>query len=224
MRLLHSPARLLAPFSLLLATLGSAAGCTTEAACFDDCEGIPGGGTGGASNNGGSGGSLVIGFGGDSETGIGGTSISVGGGKLEDAGMPCDGIDFAMTSTTAVRAATSASSPALTRCASRASACWASVSTTATTSITTQQRLRVCVRAHGGLRRVVQLRRRRLRRRRRQRLRPDHRLTKLRRLRPGLRAVARGQHLPAQQRRPLVRGHLLRSGLPRRRRRRRQRL
>src|SRR4051794_30743749 len=93
MRLFPSSARLLGPLSLLLATLGSATGCTTEAACFDDCEGIPGNDAG--SGNAGRGGSgLMIGFGGDSETGIGGTNISVGGGKLEDAGMPCDGIDL----------------------------------------------------------------------------------------------------------------------------------
>jgi hypothetical protein len=94
MRLGHSSARLLAPLSLLLATLGSATGCTTEAACFADCHGIPGANGGSNAGNGGHAGTLMIGFGGDSDTGNGGTNINVGGGKLEDAGMPCDGIDL----------------------------------------------------------------------------------------------------------------------------------
>ena len=96
MRLLHRSARLLVACSLLLATLGSSSGCTTEAACFADCEGVPGeqGGSGGRTGGAGSG-SLMIGFGGDTDPGTGnGGSVSVGGGKLDDAGTPCDGIDL----------------------------------------------------------------------------------------------------------------------------------
>src|SRR4051812_32975457 len=94
MRLVLASARWFAPLLLLTASLGAFSGCTTEAACFDDCHGIPGNQGGSASGGSPSlGGSVTIGFGGDSETGTAG-SLNVGGGKLEDAGKPCDGVDL----------------------------------------------------------------------------------------------------------------------------------
>ncbi|HEX2870638.1 MAG TPA: MopE-related protein [Polyangiaceae bacterium] len=92
---LQIPARFVAACSLLAASTAALSGCTTEAACFSDCTGVPGaqGGNAGSESTG-TAGSLVIGFGGDdSDPGRGG-SLNVGGGQLEDAGMACDGVDL----------------------------------------------------------------------------------------------------------------------------------
>jgi hypothetical protein len=86
----------LLPASLLTALLTSGlSGCTTEAACFDDCTGVVGN-VGGSSGSGPNdiGGSLNLGGDPGSEPGIGGTNVNVGGGRLEDAGMACDGVDL----------------------------------------------------------------------------------------------------------------------------------
>ncbi len=87
-------ARLALPLSLLGAS--SLGGCTTEAACFSNCEGIddtPGGS--GGSGNGGSAGSLVIGVGGDSGgPSLGGGQNRAGSGGLVDAGTACDGVNL----------------------------------------------------------------------------------------------------------------------------------
>ena len=87
-------ARAFAAVAVLSATLGAVGGCTTEAACFDDCEGIPGdnGGKAGTGNVS-LGGTVDIGVGGDSGINLGG-SISTGGRILEDAGTPCDNVDL----------------------------------------------------------------------------------------------------------------------------------
>jgi hypothetical protein len=82
----------------VLAGVGSSslAGCTTEAACFSNCEGIDGN-VGGASSggSGGSAGSLNIGLGGDSDgPSLGGGQNRAGTGGLEDAGSACDGVDL----------------------------------------------------------------------------------------------------------------------------------
>jgi len=94
MRSFMASVRSLAPFVLAATSLGSVSGCTTEAACFDDCHGVTGSLGGSATAGSPSlGGSLMIGFGGDPGVDIGG-SVSVGGGTLEDAGTPCDNVDL----------------------------------------------------------------------------------------------------------------------------------
>jgi len=94
MRLFTWSSRALAAALFASTALGAVGGCTTEAACFDDCTGIPGddGGKGGTGNPS-LGGSLDVGLGGDSGIDLGG-SFSTGGRILEDAGMPCDDVDL----------------------------------------------------------------------------------------------------------------------------------
>jgi len=81
---------------LLLAGVAAAApGCTTQAACFQDCTdeqpitngGSAGGGTGGTA------GTLMIGFGGD-DSGTSGKRSGGGTAALEDAGTACDTADL----------------------------------------------------------------------------------------------------------------------------------
>src|SRR4051812_37506626 len=70
-------------------------GCTTEAACFQECsdEGsTETGGTGGKST--GTGGSIMIGLGGDDSPGTGMKPGAGGGGMVEDAGTECDTVDL----------------------------------------------------------------------------------------------------------------------------------
>ena len=82
---------------LLLSGAGfSVAGCTTEAACFQDCKDqapISTGGTAGTGGNG-IGGGIVIGVGGDDDPGSGNKPGAGGGGMLEDAGTECDTVDL----------------------------------------------------------------------------------------------------------------------------------
>lgn len=80
--------------SLLLATVGSlSTGCTTEAACFDDCGRGPDN-AGGQDDTGGTGlgGSIVIGVGGNAGTSKGGSGV--GGTKLDPTPDPCDDVDL----------------------------------------------------------------------------------------------------------------------------------
>jgi Sulfatase-modifying factor enzyme 1/Putative metal-binding motif len=81
---------------LLAAASGATTGCTTEAACFQDCtnEPTPTEGGDGGKSNGGTAGSLMIGLGGDDDSGRGGKGGKGGTGGLEDAGTQCDGVDF----------------------------------------------------------------------------------------------------------------------------------
>ena len=95
MRLLASSLRLLVPAVLAVLTLGAASGCTTEAACFADCTGVPGGGIGATGNdNGGTAGTIMIGFGGEGDNPSLGGSLSTGGRVFEDAGTACDNVDL----------------------------------------------------------------------------------------------------------------------------------
>jgi hypothetical protein len=74
----------------------AAAGCTTEAACFQDCKDqapIATGGTAGSGGNG-IGGGIMIGVGGDDDPGTGNKPGAGGGGMLEDAGTECDTVDL----------------------------------------------------------------------------------------------------------------------------------
>jgi hypothetical protein len=90
------PARWLAPLVMTTLAGGALGGCTTEAACFSDCVGVPGNEGGSSGNgNGGNAGSLVIGLGGDSDPGsLGGGQSRAGNGPLEDAGTACEGVDL----------------------------------------------------------------------------------------------------------------------------------
>src|SRR5258705_13502242 len=95
MRLFVWCARVLAPLSLVGMALGAASGCTTEAACFNNCNGIDGTEHGGNENaNGGVAGSIVIVMGGDNAGPDLGGSFSTGGRIFEDAGTPCDNVDL----------------------------------------------------------------------------------------------------------------------------------
>ncbi len=71
----------LLPAALLALTLSAASGCTTQAACFRDCnDGVSGGSVGTAGDSvGGTAGSFVIGFGGEGDTTSLGGSVSTGG-------------------------------------------------------------------------------------------------------------------------------------------------
>lgn len=81
---------------LLGAVSGVTTGCTTEAACFRDCDDVGAGGQGasGGKASGGTAGSLNIGFGGDDDNGKGGKGGKGGSAPLEDAGDSCEGVDF----------------------------------------------------------------------------------------------------------------------------------
>jgi hypothetical protein len=86
---------LLWSLALAATTLASLSGCTTEAVCFNACEGVDDTVKGGSGGKGSVdvGGSISIGMGGDDGFGNGGR-INVGGGTLEDAGTACDDVDL----------------------------------------------------------------------------------------------------------------------------------
>jgi len=88
--------RLLGSGLLMSGVSAAATGCTTEAACFQECSDsspIQTGGTGGKGSIS-TGGSLVIGLGGDDDPGTGNKPGAGGGGMLEDAGTECDTVDL----------------------------------------------------------------------------------------------------------------------------------
>jgi len=87
--------RVLLATALAALTLGAASGCTTEAACFRDCnDGITGGGSAGNGGPGASAGTFTIAPGGDGGSSSLGGSVSSGGRVFEDAGTPCDNVDL----------------------------------------------------------------------------------------------------------------------------------
>lgn len=95
MRSLRFWNRLLGSGLLLSGVSVASAGCTTEAACFQDCTDQAPISTAGTSTGGSvsTGGNFMIGFGGD-DTGTGNKPGAGGGGNLEDAGTACDDIDL----------------------------------------------------------------------------------------------------------------------------------
>ena len=86
--------RTLAPLALAALALGGAGGCSKEAVCFADCNGVNGN-TGGSENGGtpSIGGTPNINVGGDDGLNLGG-SLNTGGSVLEDGGTQCDGVDL----------------------------------------------------------------------------------------------------------------------------------
>jgi hypothetical protein len=95
MRLLSWSMRALPSALLVVAGFGALGGCTHEAACFSDCNGISGdeGGSGG-NGTAASSGTLDINVGGHAGSLNTGGTISTGGRILEDAGTACDGVDL----------------------------------------------------------------------------------------------------------------------------------
>jgi len=88
--------RLIVPGLLLSGVSAAAGGCTTQAACFQECTDQPSVTTGGSAGSGGTdiGGSIMIGLGGDQDPGTGDKPGAGGGGMLEDAGTECDTVDL----------------------------------------------------------------------------------------------------------------------------------
>ncbi len=86
---------LVGPGLLLAGLAAGTPGCTTEAACFQDCSDQSTNTSGGSagSSNGGNAGTLMIGFGGD-DTATSGKHSTGGSAALQDAGTECDTVDF----------------------------------------------------------------------------------------------------------------------------------